>query len=66
MSVARTTEIAASSSKSFDDALNKGVNRACETLDNVTGIWIKDQEAVIEDGKISSYKVRMKVTFVLK
>ena len=66
MSVARTTEIAASSSKSFDDALNKGVNRACETLDNVTGVWIKDQEAVVEAGKISSYKVRMKVTFVLK
>jgi len=66
MSVARTTEIAASSSKSFEDALNKGVKRACETLDNVTGVWIKDQEAVVEDGKISSYKVRMKVTFVLK
>jgi len=66
MTVARTTEISASSDKSFDDALNKGVKRACKTLDNVTGVWVKDQEAVIEDGKISSYKVRMKVTFVLK
>lgn len=66
MTVARTTEITASSAKSFDDALDKGVKRACKTLENVTGAWIMDQETVIKDGKISSYKVRMKVTFILK
>lgn len=66
MSVARTTEITSSSAKSFDDALEKGVKRAAKTLENITGAWIKDQEVVIEDGKIKGYKVRMMVTFVLK
>ncbi len=66
MSVARTTEITASSSKSFDDALSSGVKRAAKTLENITGAWIKDQEVVITKGKITGYKVRMMVTFVLK
>ena len=62
MSVARTTEITASSAKSFDDAMDVGVARAAETLKNLTGAWVKDQEIVIRDGKISSYKVRLMVT----
>jgi len=66
MSVARTTEITSSSSKSFDDALEKGVKRASKTLQNITGAWVKDQDVVIEDGKITGYKVRMMVTFELK
>jgi flavin-binding protein dodecin len=66
MSVARTTEITASSKKSFDDALNNGIKRAAKTLENLTGAWVKDQEVVIEDGKIAAYKVRMMVTFILK
>lgn len=66
MSVARTTEIVASSSKGFDEAFEAGIKRACKTLDNVSGAWIQDQQAVIKDGKIKEYRVRMKVTFVLK
>lgn len=66
MSVARTTEITATSTKSFNDALNSGVKRAAKTLDNVTGAWIKDQEVVIKNEKIASYRVRMMVTFILK
>jgi flavin-binding protein dodecin len=66
MSVARTTEITASSKQSFDDALNNGIKRAAKTLENLTGAWVKDQEVVIEDGKIAAYKVRMMVTFILK
>jgi len=66
MSVARTTEITATSTKSFNDALNSGVKRSVKTLDNVTGAWIKDQEVEIKNGKITSYRVRMMVTFILK
>ena len=66
MSVARTTEITSSSKKSFDDALDKGIKRAAKTLDNLTGAWVKDQEVVIDDGKVAEYKVRLMVTFVLK
>jgi flavin-binding protein dodecin len=66
MSVAKISEISASSPKSFDDALRAGVKRASKTLENVTGAWIQDQEVVITNGKIVEYKVRMKITFVLK
>ena len=66
MSVARVTEITSSSPKSFDDALREGLTRANKTLQNVTGAWIKDQEVVAKNGKISEYRVRMKISFVLK
>jgi dodecin len=66
MSVARVTEITSASSKSFDDALRVGLERANKTLENVTGAWIKDQEVVAKNGKITEYRVRMKITFVLK
>lgn len=65
MSVARVTEITASSSKSFEDALNHGVDRACKTLKNVEGAWVQDQKVIIKDGKIVEYRVNMKVTFIL-
>jgi flavin-binding protein dodecin len=66
MSVARVTEITSSSPKSFDDALREGLARANKTLENVTGAWIKDQEVVAKEGKITEYRVRMKISFVLK
>jgi flavin-binding protein dodecin len=66
MSVARVTEITASSPKSFKDALQDGVKRATKTLENVTGAWIQDQEVVIKKGEISEYRVKMRVTFILK
>lgn len=66
MSVARITEISASSPKGFDDAVRSGISRANETLDNIRGAWVEDQEIVVEDGKITDYRVKMKVTFVLK
>ena len=65
MSVARVTEIIASSKKSFEDALENGVERASETLKNVEGCWVKDQKVVVKGGKIVEYRVVMKVTFVL-
>ena len=67
MSVARVTEIKASSTKSFDDAIKTGVVRAQKTLKNVKGAWIENQEVVIDDnGKITEYRVQMKVTFILE
>lgn len=66
MAVARVTEIIASSSKSFDDAIASGVKRASKTLKNVSGAWVKDQDVTIKDGKISEYRVKLMVTFVLK
>jgi len=66
MPVAKITEISATSKESFDDALNIGVERASKTLNNVKSVWIKDQHADIENGKIAQYKVLLKVTFVLE
>ena len=65
MSVAKVTEITASSSKSFEDALQTGITRAGKTLENVQSAWIQDQEVAVADGKIVEYKIRMKITFVL-
>jgi flavin-binding protein dodecin len=66
MSVAKVTEIIASSNKSFEDAVNEGVKRADKTLNNIKSVWIKDQKAIVDKGKISEYRVTMKVSFVLK
>lgn len=66
MAIARVTEIVAGSKKSFDDAIQKGVDRACATLKNVEGAWVQDQKLVIQKGKIAEYRVNMKVTFILE
>ena len=66
MSVARVTEITASSKKSFKDAVEEGIKRANKTLENVKGAWIQEQKVVVENGKITEYRVNMKVSFVLK
>jgi flavin-binding protein dodecin len=65
MAVARITEISATSEKSFDDAVKEGVKRANKTIKNVKGAWVEDQEVSIKNGKITEYRVKMKVTFVL-
>lgn len=66
MSVARVTEIISSSNKSFEDAIEQGVQRACKTLDNVKSAWVKEQKVKIDGGKITDYRVTLLVTFVLK
>ena len=66
MSVAKVTEIIASSPESFDDAVNEGIKRAGKTLENVRSAWVKDLNVVIENGKITEYRVTMKVSFILK
>ena len=65
MSVARVTEIISSSTKSFEEAVTNGVARANKTLKNVEAAWVKDQSVVVKKGKISEYRVALKVTFIL-
>ena len=67
MSIARVTEIKASSKESFDDAIKSGLARAGETLTKVKSAWIENQEVLLDDkGLISEYRVQMKVTFILE
>ncbi len=63
--VARVSEITARSNKSFEDAINIGVERASSTLRNVPSAWVKEQQVNIKDGKVSDYQVNLMVTFVL-
>jgi hypothetical protein len=66
MSVASVTEITASSKKGFEDAIQEGIKRANDTLKNVKSAWVQEQSVVVDDGKISEYRVNMKISFVLK
>lgn len=65
-SVARVTEITSSSKKSFEDAISNGIERANDTLDNIEGAWVQDMKVTCKDGKVSEYRVNLKVTFILR
>ena len=65
MSVAKVTEISATSTKSFEDALQQGLARAHKTLRNIRSAWIKEQHVSVKDGAVNEYRVNMAVTFIL-
>lgn len=65
-SVAKVIEIIASSEISFDDAVKNGIAKASESVKNITSAWIQDQSVKVKDGKITKYRVVLKVTFVVK
>lgn len=65
MSVAKVTEIIASSPKSFEDAIETGIARANKTLRNVKGAWVESMKVDCADGKVTAYRVSLRVTFVL-
>ena len=66
MSVARITEISATSDKGFEDAVKEGIERASKTLRGITGAWVKEQKVHVTDGKVTRYQVNLAVTFVLE
>ncbi|CAN5277600.1 dodecin family protein [soil metagenome] len=66
MSVARVTELSATSTTSFDDAVKEAIDRANKTLRGVESAWVKDQNVLIENGQITGYKVNVAITFVLE
>ncbi|QFT63309.1 dodecin family protein [Roseivivax sp. THAF30] len=65
MSVATVTEISATSSDSFDDAVQQGIARASKTLRNIQGAWVKESKVSVADGRVTEYRVNMQVTFEL-
>lgn len=65
MSVAKVSEISATSSTSFEDAINQGLSRASKTLRHIRGAWIKEQHVRCDEGRITEYQVNMMITFVL-
>ena len=67
MSISKIIEIKSSSAISFDDAMKKGIARALKTLTNVRGAWIGNQEVLLDEkGKITEYRVQMRITFILE
>jgi len=66
MSIAKIIEISSESAVSFQDAIESGVKRAEESLKNVKGAWIAEQKLCIKDGRITAYRVTMRVSFVLQ
>lgn len=65
MSIAKVTEVISSSSKSFDDAVENGIERAAKTLKGISGAWVADQKVTVKNGKIDEYRVVLKISFVL-
>ena len=65
MSVAKVSEISATSATSFEDAIKKGLERASKTLRHIRGAWVKEQHVRCNEGAIVEYQVNMMVTFVL-
>lgn len=65
MSVAKIIEISAESETSFEDAVRKGIDKASRSVHNIKSAWVKEQQVTVDDGRISRFRVDMKVTFVM-
>ena len=65
MTIAKVSEVTSSSNKSFEDAIQKGIERAAKTIRGIQGAWIQEQKVVINNDKIVEYRVNMKISFVL-
>ncbi len=65
MSVAKVSELSATSTKSFEDAIKHGIARANQTLRNVRSVWVKEQHVRVSEGSITEFQVNMMVTFVI-
>ncbi len=66
MSVAKVMEITSESPESFEHAIRVGIKRATNTVENIRSAWVKEQQVSVEDGRITTYRVNLKVTFILK
>lgn len=66
MSIAKVTEVIASSTESIEDAVHHGVQRASQTLDDISGVWVKDIKATVKNGKVDEWRVNLALTFVLR
>ena len=66
MSVAKVIEISSSSPKSFQDAIDSGIERASKTIKGIQGAWVNEEKVICDNGKVVEYRVNMKVSFLLK
>lgn len=66
MAVAKIIELTSRSDQSFEDAVEQGLQKATDSVNNVQSAWVKDQQVLVENGAISTYQVTLKVTFVVR
>lgn len=66
MSVAKVVELTASSPTSFEDAVKNGIEKAGETLRNIQGAWVSEEKVEVEDGKITEFRVTLRITFLVE
>ncbi|MBO9622170.1 MAG: dodecin domain-containing protein [Sphingomonas sp.] len=65
MAVAKTIEIVSASSAGIEDAVQSGVAKVAETINNIEGVWVKDTKGVVRDGKVAEWRVTLAVTFLV-
>lgn len=66
MAIAKVVEISCESTKSFEDAIQQGIAAATKTVRNIRSAWVKEQQVVVQNDKITNYRVDLKVTFVVE
>jgi dodecin len=66
MAIAKTIEIIAGSSTSFEDAVRQGIAKASETVEGIQGAWVKDTEVSVNGNQVTEWRVRLRITFVVK
>lgn len=65
MSIVKVVEISASSPTSFHEAIEKGISRASRTIQNITGAWVNEEKVIVENGRVTEWRVNLKVSFVI-
>ena len=63
MSVVKVVELMAQSDTSWEDATAKAVEKASKSVDDIKSVWVKDQSATVKGGKVTGYRVTLKVSF---
>ncbi len=66
MAILKVIEVLADSKKSWEDATQNAVEKASETVKNIRSVFVQSQSATVEDGKVESYRVNVKITFEVK
>lgn len=66
MAIVKVVEILAQSEKGWEDAAQKAVSKAGESIQNIKSIYIQEMEATVENNQIAQYRVNAKVSFEVK
>jgi dodecin len=65
MSVAKFIELSGQSAQGYEHAIQEAVERASQTIRNITSVWVKEFEAVVENNRVTQFRVVVKIAFML-